>query len=88
MVIISPANYIISIFLKVCTRYEMEILNANNRESGKLYNRLLEKNKSEEWKKAIEMRNRLLKTDQMGYVLFEYCNLLMVCVQYVYILEI
>ncbi|KAK9711842.1 ASCH domain [Popillia japonica] len=50
----------------VCTRYEMDILNANTRESDKLYNHLIEKKKSKEWGKAIEMRNRLIKTDQMG----------------------
>lgn len=46
----------------------MNILNANTRESDKLYNHLIEKKKSKEWGKAIEMRNRLIKTDQMGWV--------------------
>ncbi|GJQ66263.1 hypothetical protein Trydic_g4314 [Trypoxylus dichotomus] len=50
----------------VCTRYEMEILNANTRESDKLYNHLVEKRKTKEWEKAMEMRNRLIKTDKMG----------------------
>lgn len=47
----------------------MDILNENSRESDKLYNHLVEQKKSKEWKKAIEMRNRLIKTDQMGYIL-------------------
>ncbi|XP_022911827.2 activating signal cointegrator 1 [Onthophagus taurus] len=50
----------------VCTRYEMEVLNKNTKESDKLYNHLVEQKKSKEWKKALETRNRLLKTDQMG----------------------
>lgn len=52
---------------KVCTRYEMEILQANSKESDKLYNHLMEQTRSKQWKKAIESRNKLLATDQMGY---------------------
>lgn len=50
----------------VCTRYEMEILQTNTKESARLQNHLLEQKKSKEWKKAIENRNKLLKTDKMG----------------------
>lgn len=45
----------------------MEILQSNSKDSMKLHNQLLEQKKSKEWKKAIESRNRLLTTDQMGY---------------------
>lgn len=50
----------------VCTRLEMEVLQSNSKESDKLYNHLMEKKKSNEWKKAMETRNRLIKTDQLG----------------------
>lgn len=45
----------------------MEILQAKNKESDKLYNHLMEQTRSKQWKKAIESRNKLLATDQMGY---------------------
>lgn len=44
----------------------MELLTANNKESDKLYNYLMERSKSKEWKKAIEARDRLLLNDSMG----------------------
>lgn len=50
----------------VCTRDEMKILQAHTKESVRLQNQLLEQKKSKEWKRAIENRNRLLQTDQMG----------------------
>lgn len=50
----------------VLTRDEMDIMAANTKESNKLYNHLMDKKKSKEWTKAVETRNRLIKTDQMG----------------------
>lgn len=44
----------------------MEILQSNTKEATRLQAHLLEQKKSKEWKAAIENRNRLLKTDQMG----------------------
>lgn len=53
-------------FDQVCTREEMELLAANSKESDKLYNYLMEKSNSKEWKKAIETRDRLVRTDRLG----------------------
>lgn len=50
----------------VLTRDEMDIMAAKTKESNRLYNHLMEKKKSKEWVKAVENRNRLIKTDQMG----------------------
>ncbi|XP_017780567.1 PREDICTED: activating signal cointegrator 1 [Nicrophorus vespilloides] len=50
----------------VCTRQEMALLNAKTKESDKFRNHLLEQKKTKEFKQALENRNRLLQTDQMG----------------------
>lgn len=44
----------------------MELLAANSKESDKLYNYLMEKSNSKEWKKALETRDRLVRTDRQG----------------------
>lgn len=44
----------------------MALLADNSKESDKFYNYLMERSKSKEWKKAIETRDRLVKTDRKG----------------------
>lgn len=49
----------------------MELLADNSKESDKLYNFLMERSRSKEWKKAIEARDRLLLNDSLGFVQFK-----------------
>lgn len=48
----------------VCTAEELEILNANTKQSNQLYNALIERKKSDDWKKMVERRDKLLAYDQ------------------------
>ncbi|KAF2899219.1 hypothetical protein ILUMI_06955 [Ignelater luminosus] len=50
----------------VCTNEELAVLESNSKQSDKLYNRLKEQKTSKEWKKAIEMRDKLIKADRSG----------------------
>lgn len=41
----------------------MQLLAENSKESDKLYNFLMERSKSKEWRKAVEARDKLLQVD-------------------------
>lgn len=57
----------LTIFFKVVTPEELEILDSNTKQAGQLYNALMDRKKSDDWKKMIERRDKLITFDEQLY---------------------
>lgn len=48
----------------VCTNDEMEVLDSGTKQAGALYNTLMDRKKSDAWRKAMQQRNKMLDFDK------------------------
>lgn len=56
--------------MQVCTEEEQNLLESHSKGADKLYNLLMDQKTSKTWKKAVELRDKLVREDKSGYFKF------------------